>query len=42
MLEPEGRISLLFNEKEINYGAPYENAVAKELDAHGFFEKLFY
>ena len=36
------REKLLNGEKEINYGAPYENVVAQELIAHGFDEELFY
>lgn len=36
------REKLLNNEKVINYGAPYENAAAEELIAHGFDEELFY
>ena len=36
------REKLLLNEKEINYGAPYENAAAQELNAHGFNGKIFY
>lgn len=36
------REKLLLEEKEINYGAPYENAVAQELWSHGFFDKLYY
>ena len=36
------RENLLNNEKEINYGAPYENVCAQELYAHGFNEKLYY
>ncbi|MCQ2798613.1 MAG: DUF4143 domain-containing protein [Bacilli bacterium] len=36
------RQKLLTNEKEINYGAPYENAAATELNAHGFAQKLYY
>ena len=36
------REKLLNNEKEINYGAPYENVCAQELYAHGFNERLFY
>lgn len=36
------REKLLNNEKEINYGAPYENVAAQELVAHGFDEELFY
>ncbi len=36
------RQKLLACEKEINFGAPYENAVAQELYAHGFAEKTFY
>ena len=36
------RGKLLTSEKEINYGAPYENVVAEELNAHGFNGGLFY
>ncbi len=36
------REKLLSNEKIINYGALYENAVAEELIAHGFDGELFY
>lgn len=36
------REKLLKNEKEINYGAPYENAAAQELISHGFDGELFY
>ena len=36
------REKLLNGEKEINFGAPYENAVAQELIAHGYVEKTFY
>ena len=36
------RQKLLDGKKEINFGAPYENAVAQELYAHGFAEKSFY
>ena len=36
------REKLLNNEKEINYGAPYENAVAMELIAHGFDGEIYY
>lgn len=36
------REKLLANEMIINYGAPYENAVAEELIAHGFDGELFY
>ena len=36
------REKLLNNEKEINYGAPYENVAAQELVAHGFDEELYY
>lgn len=36
------REKLLNNEKEINYGAPYENACAMELYSHGFSERLYY
>ena len=34
------KMQLLSNDKNINYGAIYENAVAQELKAHGF--KLYY
>ena len=34
------QLKILNNEKSINYGAIFENAVAQELKAHGF--KLFY
>ncbi len=36
------REKLFNNEKEINYGSPYENVAAQELIAHGFDEELFY
>ena len=36
------REKLLNNEKEINYGSPYENVAAQLLIAHGFDEELFY
>ena len=36
------REKLLINERVINYGTPYENAVAQELIAHGFDGELFY
>ena len=36
------REKLLNNEKEINYGSPYENAAAQELISHGFDGELFY
>ena len=36
------REKLLTSEKVINYGAPYENVVAEELNAHGFNGELFY
>lgn len=33
----------LLNEEEIvNYGAPYENAAAQELSAHGYADSLYY
>lgn len=42
-LLPTGiREKLLCGEKEINFGAPYENAAAQELFAHGFEGKLYY
>ena len=34
------QLKILNNEKDINFGAIYENTVAEELNAHGF--KLFY
>ena len=42
LLDSGVREKLLNNEKEINYGAPYENACAMELYAHGFSERLYY
>ena len=36
------RENLLNDAKEINYGAPYENAAAQELISHGFDQQLFY
>ena len=36
------RQKLLSDEKVINYGAPFENVVAQELNAHGYNDKLFY
>ncbi len=30
------QLRLLMGDKDINYGAPYENVVAQELNAHGF------
>lgn len=36
------REKLLDKEKVVNYGAPYENAVAQELWAHGYDGSLFY
>lgn len=36
------REKLLLGDKEINYGAPYENAVAMELCAHGYDGSIFY
>lgn len=42
-LLPTGiRQKLLQGEQDVNYGAPYENAVAEELNAHGFDGKLYY
>ena len=41
-LETGVREKLLNDEKSINFGAPYENAVAQELVAHGFGDSLFY
>ncbi len=42
LMHTKTREKLLAGEEDINYGAPYENAVAQELAAHGFREKLFY
>ena len=36
------RNKLLNKEKDINYGAPFENVCAQELIAHGFSESLYY
>jgi len=36
------REKLLAGAQEINYGAPYENVVAEELNSHGYDGKLFY
>ena len=36
------RNKILNEEKEINYGAPYENVCAQELLAHGYGENLYY
>jgi hypothetical protein len=36
------REKIMSNELLINYGAPFENAIAQELYAHGFNEGLFY
>lgn len=36
------REKLLKGEKEINFGAPFENVVAEELWSHGFTNKLYY
>lgn len=42
LLDTGIRENLLNKEKEINYGAPYENVCAQELYAHGFNDKLYY
>lgn len=42
LLGVEGRIKMLNHEKEINYGAPYENVIAQELSAHGFASLYYY
>ena len=42
LLDEEARWQLLKGERALNYGAPYENAAAQELWAHGFSERLFY
>ena len=36
------RDKILNEDKEINYGAPYENVCAQELLAHGYNESLYY
>lgn len=36
------RENLLNKDQVINFGAPYENAVAMELSAHGYVNKLYY
>ncbi|MDD3107307.1 MAG: AAA family ATPase [Bacilli bacterium] len=40
-LDPKIQIQLLTKEKNINFGAYYENVVAKELYSHGF-ERLYF
>lgn len=42
LLGSEGRLKFLNNDGVINYGAPFENAVAQELVAHGFKELHYY
>ncbi len=42
LLDEQGKAKLLLGERELNYGAPYENAAAEELSAHGFGGNLFY
>ena len=42
LLGNEGRLQFLKNDGEINYGAPFENAVAQELTAHGFKELHYF
>ena len=42
LLDDEGKTKLLLGEGQLNYGAPYENAAAEELSAHGFGGNLFY
>ena len=42
LIDANIREKLLNNEKEINYGSPYENVAAEELIAHGFDEELYY
>lgn len=42
MMDSDVKMKILNDEKEINFGAPFENVVAQELYAHGFKEKLFY
>lgn len=41
MMDPELKIKLLNKEKDINYGAIYENVVAQLLNSHGF-DGLYY
>lgn len=42
LLQTGIRTKLLDDDKEINYGAPYENVCAQELIAHGYNESLYY
>lgn len=42
LLETGTREKLLSGEINVNYGAPYENAVAEQLWAHGFKDRLYY
>lgn len=42
LLGIKGRIMVLNDEKEINYGAPYENVIAQELTAHGYAPTHYY
>ena len=42
LLDEAGKAKLLMGESQLNYGAPYENAAAEELSAHGFGGNLFY
>lgn len=42
LLGVEGRIKVINGEKEVNYGAPYENVVAQELTAHGYAPLHYY
>lgn len=42
MMDSDVKFKILNDEKEINFGAPYENVCAQELYAHGFNDKLFY
>lgn len=42
LLQTGTRKKILNGETNINYGAPYENAIAQELWAHGFSERLYY
>ena len=42
LLSNEGRINFLKENIKINYGAPFENAIAQELTAHGFANLNYY
>lgn len=42
LLGDEGRIKFLNEDIKVNYGAPFENAIAQELTAHGFKNLNYY